>query len=103
MGGAQGRRNAMRRILMRTDRIGATTGAEEDILRRLQGDEGRRVRVASSRLLSLRLERSKLSAVIVGVGIVALCDIAEGNCAFHVFACENRLVFPSHEDLNIRR
>ena len=102
MGGAQGRGETMRRFLVRTDRAGATTGAKKEILRRLQGEKGRRVRVSGSRLLSLRLVRSKLSAVIVGVRFVALCDIAEGNCAFHIFACEDRLVFPSHEDLDIR-
>lgn len=87
----------MRRFLLRTERMGATTRAKE-VLRRSQREKG-----GISGLLPLRL-RSKLSAMMVtiGLGIVAVCDVAECNCTFHIFAGKDSLVFPFHKDLNIR-
>jgi len=94
----------MRRFLLRTERMRTTVRTKEKVLWRLQREKGR-IGTAGSGLFPLRLVRSKLSAimVIVGLGIVAVCDIAESNCTFDVFPGENSLVFPFHEDLNIRR
>lgn len=81
-----------------------TVRAKEKVLRRFQGEKGG-ISTAGSRLFPLRLVRSKLSAivVIVGLDIVGVCDVAESNCTLDVFPGEDSLIFPFHEDLNIRR
>lgn len=96
----QGRRRAMNRFLIRAERTGATTSTKEQILGRPQREKRRGVAIVGSRLLPLR---STILGVTAGVRLVGLCNIAESNCAFHIFTCENRLVLPLHENLDILR
>lgn len=92
-------------FLPRTERQRASILVGEDATRRLQR-EARRLRVGAvigsgsgrARWASLR----SIGAVAAGFGGV-LGDVLEGDGALDVLASENRLVFPSHKDFDVRR